>query len=109
MKKTQNILVTALILISNTIFAQTTFKDYKTYKGGKTDFIGIDDGTRAIPGGLPTTKDFSNVKLDQIEYAKMVNYDWSMQTKKALPNYNFQYSLANVGKIFKRYKRYCQN
>ena len=81
---------------------QTTFKDYKTYKGGKTDFIGVDDGTRAMPGGLPTTRDFSSVKLDQIEYAKMVNYDWSLQTKKALPNYNIQYSLANVGKIFKK-------
>jgi TonB-dependent receptor len=81
---------------------QTTFKDYKTYKGGKTDFLGVDDGTRAIPGGLPTTKDFSNDKLEQINYAKMVNYDWSLQTKKALPNYNLQYSLANVGKIFKR-------
>ncbi|MCD6017612.1 MAG: hypothetical protein K0S53_733 [Bacteroidetes bacterium] len=81
---------------------QTTFKDFKTYKGGKTDWIGLDDGTRAIPTGLPSTRDFSNVKLDQIEYAKMVNYDWTLQTKKALPNLNFQYSLANVGKIFKR-------
>ncbi|MES2567309.1 MAG: carboxypeptidase-like regulatory domain-containing protein [Bacteroidota bacterium] len=81
---------------------QTTFKDFKTYKGGKIDFIGIDDNTRAIAGGLPLTKDFSNDKLEQIEYAKKVNYDWSLQTKKAMPNYNFQYSLSNVGKIFKR-------
>ncbi len=81
---------------------QTTFKDYKTYKGGKTDFLGVDDGTRSIAGGLPTTKDYSNDKLSQIDYAKMVNYDWSLQTKNALPNYNIQYSLANVGKIFKK-------
>jgi len=81
---------------------QTTFKDFKTYKGGKADFIGLDDGTRAIPGGLPTSKDFSTDKLEQIEYAKMTNYDWSLQTKKALPNMNFQYTLANVGKIFKK-------
>ncbi len=82
--------------------SQTTFKEFKTYKGGKTDFLGIDDGTRAIAGGLPTTRDFSNVKLDQIEYAKLVNYDWTLQNKQALPNMNFQYSLANVGKIFKK-------
>jgi len=86
---------------------QTTFKDFKTYEGGKTDFLGVDDGTRALPGGLPTTKDFSqgisnDIKLQQIEYAKMVNYDWSLQTKKALPNLNLQYSLANVGKVFKK-------
>jgi len=81
---------------------QTTFKDFKTYKGGKTDWLGFDDGTRALPSGLPETKNFSQDKLDQIEYAKMVNYDWSTHTKKAMPNYNFQYSLANVGKVFKK-------
>ena len=29
--------------------SQTTFQDFKTYKGGRTDYFGIDDGTRAIP------------------------------------------------------------
>lgn len=81
---------------------QTTFKDFKTYKGGKTDWLGIDDGTRAFPNGLPSTKEFSQDKLNQIDYAKMVNYDWSLQTTKALPNLNLQYALANVGKVFKR-------
>lgn len=81
---------------------QTTFKDFKTYEGGKTDWLGVDDGTRALPGGLPTTRDYSQDKVDQINYAKMVNYDWSLQTKKALPNFNLQYSLANVGKVFKK-------
>lgn len=81
---------------------QTTFKDIKTYKGGKTDWLGIDDGTRALPSSLPTTKDFSQDKLEQINYAKILNYDWSLQTQKAIPNLNLQYSLANVGKVFKR-------
>ncbi|MES2514210.1 MAG: carboxypeptidase-like regulatory domain-containing protein, partial [Bacteroidota bacterium] len=81
---------------------QTTFKNFKTYKGGKNDWIGLDDGTRAQPGTLPSTRDFSQDKLDQIDYAKSFNYDWSLQNKKALPNMNLQYSLANVGKIFKR-------
>lgn len=81
---------------------QTTFKNFKTYKGGKTDWIGLDDGTRGIPGTLPSTRNFSQDKLDQIDYAKSFNYDWSLQNKKAMPNMNLQYSLANVGKIFKR-------
>lgn len=81
---------------------QTTFKDYKTYQGGKYDMLGLDDGKRSIPKGLPTTKEFLNDKLAQIDYAKMVNYDWSIQTKKAMPNLNIQYALANVGKIFKK-------
>jgi hypothetical protein len=80
----------------------TTFKEFKTYKGGKTDWLGIDDGSRNEPKGLPDTKNFSDDKLQQIEYAKNVNYDWSLQKKIAAPNTNFQVSLANVGKIFKK-------
>lgn len=35
----------------------STFKEYYTYTGGKTDWLGIDDGTRQLPGGFPTTQD----------------------------------------------------
>src|SRR5690606_28128288 len=28
--------------------------NYLTYEGGKTDFLGVDDGTRAIPTGMST-------------------------------------------------------
>jgi TonB-dependent receptor len=90
------------ISVSGGYNTQTSFKDFKTYKGGKFDWLGIDDGTRAEPKGIPETKLYSNDKLEQIEYAKRVNYDWSLQTKKALPNYNIQGSVANVGKLFKR-------
>lgn len=82
---------------------QTTFKDFKTYKGGKTDWLGIDDGARSIPNGLASTKEFGTMSnLDRIEQAKKINYDWGLQNKTALPNLNFQYSMANVGKVFKR-------
>lgn len=81
--------------------SQTTFKDFVTYKGGKTDWLGIDDGTRALPEGIPDTKTISEAtNLEKVDYAKMVNYDWSLQRKIALPNLNFQYAMANVGKIF---------
>ncbi len=87
--------------ISSGYNAQTSFKDFKTYKGGKYDWLGVDDGARAEPKGIPGTKDFSIDKLEQIEYAKKVNYDWSLQTKKAMPNLALQASVANVGKLFK--------
>ena len=90
------------ISISSGYNQQTTFKDFRTYKGGKYDWLGVDDGTRAEPKGIPGTLEFSADKLDQIEYAKKVNYDWSLQSKKAMPNFNLQYSLANVGKLFKK-------
>ena len=81
--------------------AQTTFKNLTTYKGGKTDWLGADDGTRAIPGAYPDPA-FTTDKNQQIADAKLFNYDWTLQTKKALPNMNFQYTLANVGKVFKK-------
>lgn len=90
------------ISVSTGYNQQTTFKEFRTYKGGKYDWLGIDDGTRGEPKGIPETKLYSTDKLDQIDYAKKVNYDWSLQSKKAMPNFNLQYSLANVGKLFKK-------
>lgn len=31
----------------------TTFQNYLTYKGGALDWLGIEDGTRALPAGIP--------------------------------------------------------
>jgi len=36
----------------------STFRKYYSYKGGKYDWLGFDDGTRALPAGFPSTKDF---------------------------------------------------
>lgn len=80
---------------------QTTFKQFKTYKGGKTDWLGVDDGTRALPKGLPNPA-FTTDKNQQIEDAKLFNYDWTLKNQTAMPNLNFQSTLANVGKIFGR-------
>ena len=81
--------------------SQTTFKDFKTYAGGKTDWLGVDNGVRSLPAAYPNPA-FTTDKNQQIADAKLFNYDWTLQTKKALPNLNFQYTLANIGKIFKK-------
>ena len=92
---------TASISIGGGYNSQTTFKNFTTYKGGKTDWLGIDDKTRALPGAYPNPA-FTTDKNQQIEDAKLFNYDWTLKSVKALPNMNFQYSMANVGKLFKR-------
>lgn len=33
--------------------ASTTGKTFRTYRGGGTDFLGFDDGTRRLPDGIP--------------------------------------------------------
>ena len=39
----------------------TTFNDFYRYKGGKTDWLGYDDGTRDLPSGFPASTEFSNL------------------------------------------------
>jgi TonB-dependent receptor len=92
------------ISISGGYNSLATFKNFKTYSGGKTDFLGIDDGTRQLPGSIPTTQEFGEIKLntDKIEQAKKIDYDWSLQNNKALPNLNLQFTQSNVFKLFKR-------
>jgi TonB-dependent receptor len=61
---------------------------------GNTDFLGIDDGTRGIPSGLPTVNTLKNATFAQrAEYAKLFgNYKWGIRKGTAGPNYNFQIS-----------------
>lgn len=92
------------VSISGGYNALTTFKNFKTYKGGKTDFLGIDDGSRQLPGGTPTTKEYSEITSDyeKTVQAKKINYDWTLQNKNALPNLNLFVTQANVFKLFKK-------
>ncbi|MBL7884283.1 MAG: carboxypeptidase-like regulatory domain-containing protein, partial [Bacteroidia bacterium] len=91
------------ISISSGYNTITTFKEFKTYEGGKYDFIGMDDGTRALPSEIPSTVDYSNATInDKAEYAKKMNNNWKINTTSAMPNLSLQYSTANVGKVFKR-------
>ncbi len=44
----------SLVLQYSTSFNQgTTFKDFYKYEGSKTDFLGFDNGTRALPTDMP--------------------------------------------------------
>lgn len=81
----------------------TTFKDFKTYDGGKYDWLGIDDGTRALPSTIPATAEFSHLSVSQKgDLAKQMTPSWAIKTTTALPSLNMQYSMANVGKVLKR-------
>lgn len=92
------------ISISGGYNSLTTFKDFKTYKGGKTDFLGLDDGARQLPGTIPSTKEFSQLtsNYQRVEQARKLDYDWTLQNKTALPNLNLFVTQANVFKLFKK-------
>ena len=57
----------------------STFKPYQTGQGGGTDFLGTDDGTRALPASYPGTAEFQGAtKEDRVRYSQMLNNDWGI-------------------------------
>jgi len=75
----------------------TTGKKQVTYNGGSTDFIGIDDGTRALSSSVPSVADFIALDNDtkRFEIAKKSTTDWSLINQKFSPNISFQYTVGN--------------
>jgi hypothetical protein len=71
----------------------STFKDFRTYNGGKTDFLGLDDGTRAMPSQIPSTEEFKTMDRDQKALlGKNTAGDWSLMTRKAGMPFSLQYT-----------------
>ncbi len=66
----------------------TTGKNYYDYKGGTTDWLGIDDGVRAIPSKFPGTSEYTSGALslsEKIKYAQMFKNDWAYHEKSSAP------------------------
>lgn len=80
-----------------------TFKPGYTYPGGKTDWLGIDDGTRALPSNFPSTETLQNSNEEQTVAATLLlPNDWGYtQTESTLPNGAMQLSGGLNKKLFK--------
>ncbi|MEC4047979.1 outer membrane beta-barrel protein [Flavobacterium sp. SUN046] len=73
----------------------TTFKNNRTYVGSSTDWLGFDNGARAMPSNLPTTEVFNTLNYqDKALLAKSFQTDWSINDAKFKPNTSFQYSIG---------------
>lgn len=61
------------IQIGTNFNTNTLGKDFYSYKGGATDWLGFDDGTRALPAGMPTKNAFAGLsEADKIGYGKQI-------------------------------------
>lgn len=79
----------------------TTFKDFKTYEGGKTDWLGVDDGTRQLPAGVPGIEELRNAKMvDRGQLAKLFESNWKIDDIKAKPNMSAQYAMGLSDTLF---------
>ncbi len=85
--------------------SQTVGHDFYTYKGGRLDWLGMDDGTRNLPDALPTKSKLSSFdQAQKTEYGKQFENIWSSDknTSNYFPvlNTNFQVN----GGFNKRFK-----
>ena len=63
----------------------TSFKNYLTYSGGKTDYLGVDDGTRNYPGTIGSTKVVKGNYPDEelLDIIKSFSNNWKTSDSKA--------------------------
>ncbi|RJO63492.1 MAG: TonB-dependent receptor [Myxococcales bacterium] len=78
----------------------STFRDRLTYRGGSADYIGFDDGTRRLPGGVPKSQPvllsetLDAKKIEEIgESFKNV---WTTRRATAWPNWGFSGSVGDT-------------
>jgi hypothetical protein len=76
----------------------TTGSNFMSYQTGGTDWLGYDDGTRALPSGFPE----KNIRGDQsitpeqlTEYSKMFPNNWAPRTIQPAINSSFALSVGN--------------
>ena len=68
-----------------------TGKDFLKDEGGKTDYLGLDDGTRSMPAGYTTKSNFDTSSLAlKSELGRKMSNNWSPVTTTAKPNVSLQ-------------------
>ncbi len=76
---------------------QTIGKDFYEYKGGGTDWLGYDDGTRGLPSSFPGKSAFSQLtQAQKTAYAKEFKNIWSTNKKSGA---SFNQNLAFNGGV----------
>jgi len=77
----------------------TVGKDFYTYKGGKWDFLGIDDGTRVLSSKFPSVTGIqTSTAAQRAEYGKSLNAIWDYTNKTAPLNSSLQVTGGFVNK-----------
>jgi TonB-dependent receptor len=77
--------------------SKSTFNPFTTYAGGKTDWLGSDDGTRSLPGTISDTRvvrgNYTNEQLQQIGLSFKNN--WQTQGTTAPLNGSIKLSVGD--------------
>lgn len=80
--------------------SQTIGKNFYTSKGGKLDWLGIDDGTRALPSDIPFKYAFKSLSPgEKTEWGKKFNNNWSAVKTNVPLNASMQASGGFTSKL----------
>ncbi len=85
------------IVIGTGFNTQTIGNNFYTYKGGKLDWLGIDDGFREIPSSLPVKSKFASLEREnKSELGKLFKNVWSADKNASdfLPEMNRSFQLS---------------
>lgn len=70
----------------------TTFKTQQSYQGSKTDWLGIDNGSRSMSEAIPAYGSYPLLITDQARLAQQFSTNWNLVNKNFSPNYSLQAS-----------------
>lgn len=83
--------------------SQTIGKDFYQAKGGKLDWLGVDDDTRALAGNFPTKSKFGELGPQQLnDYGKQFRNVWTSTSGTAPLNRSFQINGGFTGNLLKK-------
>lgn len=85
--------------VSSSYNNRSSFKNFNTYNGGKTDYLGWDDGTRSLPNTISSTTVLrGNYSVDELKnIGKSFANNWNTKKEKAPLNNSYK---LNVGDKF---------
>ncbi|MFA6277873.1 MAG: TonB-dependent receptor, partial [Pedobacter sp.] len=75
----------------------STFKDFKSGTRNATDYLGFDNGDKALPANFPSTSKIVNRNLttaQSIAAMRSLPQDFNIYTNSALPTQNYQFTLG---------------
>ena len=79
------------VQLGTSVNSLITGKDFFKDKGGKTDWLGLDDGSRALPSGYTTKSNFDTSSLAaKTALGKTMSNNWGPVLTTAKPNMNVQ-------------------
>jgi outer membrane receptor protein involved in Fe transport len=78
-----------------------TGKDFFKDKGGKTDWYGVDDGTRSLPTGYTTKSNFDTSSMTaKTALGKTMSSNWAPERITAKPNLSLQINGGFAGTLW---------